>query len=196
MRIKPLFRVVVALVAVAFVASCAQLKRVGFRSYQNSFTRSLKAHTRSKTLYRDFTTIAIAKATHFDKRLMRSYIEYTQGIDVSKTTDKRYIDTLKQCDRYEVFWLAFYTDDDDINNLASKDSFWNVYLESDGRVIEPASIREVGINDFRKQWLYLIKFNRWAREYVILFKKDSALRTPLRLVITSYLGEIDMQFRK
>ncbi len=189
-------KVISLIIVLLFVSSCSQLKQLGFRSYQNTFTRNLEAHTVSKTLYRDFTTIAIAKATHFNKQLMRQYIEYTQGINVNKTNDKRYLQTLKDCDKYDVFWLAFYTDDDDINNLSSADSFWNIYLIRDGKVIEPASIKEVGLNDFKKQWLYLIKFNRWARQYVIKFKKADLKDGRVTLVIASYLGEIDMTFGK
>ncbi len=189
-------RIVSFLLLALIVTSCSKLKQLGFRSYENPFTLNLKAHTVSKTLYRDFSTIAIAKATHFNKELMKEYIEYTQGIKINKTGDRRYLETLKDCDKYDVFWLAFYTDDDDINNLSSMDSFWNVYIVRNGKILEPVSIKEVGLNDFKKQWLYLVKFHRWARQYVIKFKKPEKPEEKVTLVIASYLGEMDMTFRK
>lgn len=177
-----------------FLTGCSMLHNLGFRSYNNNFTENLKGHTRSFTLYRDFATIAMTKATHFNKNLMEQYIEYTQNITLSKNKDKKYTQALNDFDGYDIFWVAFYTDDDDINNLANKDSFWNIYLVRDGKTMAPASIKEVDLNSFKKQWLYLVKSHGWSREYIIKFKKPKKTIGRENLVISSYLGTINFNF--
>jgi hypothetical protein len=174
------------------LSGCAHLKELGFRSYQNNFTNDLNRHTKSVTLYRDFTTIAIAQATHFNKRLMEEYITYTQRMDAVKA--KKYHKLLSEFDQYDIYWLALYTPDDDINNLSSKDSFWNIYLSRNSATCSAVSIKEVGVNDMTKQWLYFVKANKWARQYIIKFKKDSKPSKNSRLVLSSFLGTIEILF--
>ncbi len=185
-------RIVSFSILILFLTSCSMLHSLGFRNYENSFTENLKSHTKSFTLYRDFTTIASAKATHFNKKLMRQYIEYTRNINIAK--NKKHEKELNEFNKYDIFWVAFYTDDDDINNLSDKDSFWNVYLVRDGKIVTPADIKEVDLNSFKKQWLYLVKSARWSREYIVKFKKAKNEKVEENLVISSYLGTIELRF--
>ncbi len=186
-------KIVYILSIIFILTGCSSLKNVGFRSYNNSFTKDLNRHTKSVTLYRDFTTVAIAQATHFNKSLMEKYIKYTQKIDVQKS--KKYKKLLKEFDKYDIYWLAFYTPDDDINNLSSKNSFWNVYLSKGSNIINAAHIKEVGINGMTKQWLYFVKANRWARQYIIKFKKQDNIKSKKScLVLSSFLGTIEIKF--
>ncbi len=184
-------KTVSVLVLLIFLSGCSQLKNLGFKNYANNFTMNLKNNTAGMVLYRDFTTIAIAKATHFNKQLMEQYIKYTQNVNPAES--KKYKDMIKEFDKYDIYWLAFYTPDDDINNLASTNSFWNVYLSKGSTTLNAAYIKEIGINDMTKQWLYLLKFNRWARQYVIKFKKTNLKGKPT-LILSSFLGTIEIKF--
>ncbi len=190
-KMKKVFGVAVLMM---FLASCSMLHSLGFRSYKNSFTENLAKHTKKTVLYRDFTTIAIVKVTHFNKNLMEQYIEYTQNAGSVEKKYKKYSKVLKEYDKYDIFWVAFYTDDDDINNLADKNSFWNIYLVRNSHTFMPVSIKEVDLSSFKKQWLYLIKAHRWAREYIIKFKKSDVPAKQESLVIASYLGTMDFKF--
>ncbi len=183
----------ILLMVVVFISSCAQLKSVGFKSYQNEFTRDLDRNTKKVTLYRDFTTVAIAQATHFNKKLMEKYIKYTQRVDAKKVV--KYQKLLSDFDKYDIYWLAFYTPDDDINNLSSRNSFWNVYLSKNGTTLNATLIKEIGVNDMTKQWLYFVKANSWARQYVIKFKKSGPHSTKSTLVLSSFLGTIAIKFK-
>ncbi len=182
------------LVIFVFLAGCSQLRSLGFRSYNNGFVNNLKQHTTGVTLYRDFTTIAIAKATHFNKNLMKQYIEYVQKRSLDKSRDKKYIETVNECDKYDVYWVAFYTADDDINNLSDKDSFWNIYLLENSHTLNPVSITEVELSNFKRQWMYLTNSNRWSRQYVVEFKKTPEKVSHRSLVVSSFLGTMRFKF--
>lgn len=181
-------------VVFVFLTGCSQLRNLGFKSYDNGFVNNLKKHTAEVTLYRDFTTIAIAKVTHFDKNLMKQYIEYVQKIDLDKNRDKRYVKMINEFDEYDIYWVAFYTEDDDINNLSDKDSFWNVYLLENSRTLSPVSVKEVELNNFKKQWMYLTNSNRWSRQYVVKFKKAPNKILHRSLVVSSFLGTMNFKF--
>jgi len=76
MRKLSIFSLVI--VSFVFLSSCSQIKqslyRLGFRNYKTIYTEDLKAHTKSYTLYRDFSTAAKVKVTHFDQKLFKDYI--------------------------------------------------------------------------------------------------------------------------
>ena len=186
---KKLFRVAVLLSALFLFFGCAKIKNVGVKSYNNNFTNELNENTKSVKLYRDFTTIAIAKATHFNKQLMRKYVNYTQKIDTNEQNK-----LLKDSESYNLYWVALYTSNYDINNLSYKKSFWNVYLSCRGNVYNPISIKKVHTGYLRTQWLYIIKGNNWFKQYEIRFRKEDCKNEPSHLVIASSLGVIDFSF--
>lgn len=192
MRKLSIFSLVI--VSFVFLSSCSQIKqslyRLGFRNYKTIYTEDLKAHTKSYTLYRDFSTAAKVKVTHFDQKLFKDYI---RGIIRDNPNNKRYRPFLDEFKRYDIYYLAFYTPDMQINNLDSKNSFWNVYLSACGKIIRPDSIKFVEKSDWRASWLYSVGGDRWFREYVIKFDKDNCREKTF--TISSFLGTISLQFK-
>jgi len=188
---KKLFSIVVLLSAVLLFFGCAKIKDVGVKSYNNNFINELNENTKSVKLYRDFTTIAIAKATHFNKQLMAKYVHYTQKIDALNNKQNK---LLKDAENYNLYWVALYTSNYDINNLSYKKSFWNVYLSCRGNVYDPISIKKVHAGYLKTQWLYMIKGSRWSKQYEIRFRKENCKNEPSHLVIASSLGVIDFNF--
>ncbi len=191
---KKTISLVAILVAVLLFSGCSALTNLGFRSYDDNFMESLKGHTKSATLYRDFTTVAEAKATHFSGSLMKQYVEYTQGVKFDKIKEKKYISAVSESKNYDIYYISFYTPDDDINNLESPNSFWNVYVSKNGEILKPVSIKGVNDDSISSQWRYLVKKNRWAREYVIKFKKTDGNKE--YLIISSFLGSLTLKFDK
>ncbi len=190
---KKMISVVVLLL---LLSGCSQIRNLGFKSYRNTFTNNIKKNTTSMTLYKDFTTIATVKATHFNKKLMEQYIKYTQGINVANDKNKKYKKILNEFNHYDIYWVAFYTDNDDINNLANKDSFWSIYLSCNGKTYFPKDISSMRITLFTSQWLYIIHATNWFRQYSLKFKKGVCKQGTIHLVITSYLGNINLTFGK
>ncbi|WP_025270628.1 hypothetical protein [Hippea sp. KM1] len=173
---------------VVVLSSCSLLKGIGFRSYENDYTKLLKKKTRDFVLYRDFSTIARLKVTHFDKTLFTYYIKAISY----NPSDERFLPYLNEFNQYDIYYVAFYTPDLDINNLADKDSFWNVYLSACGDVLRPVSISSIDSNDWRSNWLTSVNMERWAKEYVIKFKRVSCNRKVL--AFSSFLGTASVIF--
>jgi hypothetical protein len=145
-------------------------------------------HTKSYTLYRDFSTIAKITVTRFDKRLFK---EYVSSISSPRVGDI-YKNEIKAFDKYDIYYIAFYTPDMSLNNLEDKNTFWNVYLASCGSIITPESLRFVDKNEWKASWLYSVGKNRWWREYVVKFEKTRC-KHPV-LVVSSFLGSISLKF--
>ncbi len=190
---KKLFTGAVLLLVMFLCFGCSKFRDVGVRSYDNNFTNELNENTKNVKLYRDFTTVAIAKATHFNKELMGKYISYTQKanhIDGNKQNK-----LLKDAENYNLYWVALYTSNHNINNLSYKKSFWNVYLSCNRSTYKPISIKKIHMGYLKTQWLYMIKSSNWFSQYEIKFKKEDCKNKPSHLVIASSLGIIDFGFR-
>ena len=190
-RFITLFLVIVVF---AFLSSCSQIRqslyRLGFRSYKTIYTEDLKAHTKSYTLYRDFSTVAKVKVTHFNRKLFYEYIRGIVNDDPESKKYKRYLDEFKG---YDIYYVAMYTPDMTINNLEEKNSFWNVYLSACGRILRPEKIEFVDKSDWRAAWLFNVGGSRWYREYIVKFDKDNC--TDKIFTISSFLGSIPLRFK-
>ena len=187
-------KLLILIIGILFLYGCTSvnrsLERLGFTHYQDKYTQDLKKHTKSYTLYRDFSTIAKVTATRFDKKLMDEYIDVMSHL--KGKTPERYNEIYKELKNYDVYYVAFYTPDMDLNNLEDKNSFWIVYLSACGKILKPVSIDYVEKSDWRATWLYSIGDDRWYREYVIKFEKSDC-KNPI-LVFSSYLGVVSMKF--
>ncbi len=180
--------------ALAFLSSCSSVKeslyRLGFRSYENVYTKDLKAHTKSYTLYRDFTTVAKVKVTHFNRQL---FYEFIKGIINDNPDSNKYKMYLDEFNKYDIYYIAMYTPDMTINNLEEKNSFWNVYLSACGKILRPESVDFIDKSDWRAGWLFNVGGSRWYREYIVKFPKDNCANKVL--VISSFLGSIPLRFK-
>ncbi|WP_041323914.1 hypothetical protein [Hippea maritima] len=182
-------RFIFLFLALVFVlSSCSMLEKVGFTTYKTEYTQLLKRRTKSYTLYRDFSTIAKIKVTHFNKKLFSYYINTTSH----SIKDKRFESYLDEFDSYDIYYVAFYTPDFDINNLSDKNSFWNTYLSACGEILRPVSIDSIDTNDWRSNWLISVDMERWAREYVVKFKRVNCRRKIL--AFSSFLGTAMLDF--
>ncbi|WP_022670922.1 hypothetical protein [Hippea alviniae] len=187
-------KIVVLLMGFLFLYGCTSvnrsLERLGFTHYQDRYMQDLEKHTRSYTLYRDFSTIAKIAATRFDKKLMSEYIDVMSHL--KGKSPSRYSDIYRELENYDVYYVAFYTPDMDLNNLEDKNSFWLVYLSACGNILKPVSIDYIEKSDWRASWLYSIGNDRWYREYIVKFNKNNC-KNPI-LVVSSYLGTISLKF--
>ncbi len=176
---------------------CAYMQDVGVRSYSSEFTRMLSSHTQSFKLYRDFETVAICKATYFDKKLAMSFIDsYSKQAHLPDAEKEKLKEEWKnRTKNFDEFWIAFYTGDEDINNLSSLHPFWNVHAIYGKAVEKPLEIKEIERGRMRNQWMYLIDANRWSRNYIIRFRKIPHTGK-VNLIIASMLGTINMEFDK
>ncbi len=179
------------------MSSCTFMRDVGVRSYSSDFTRLLSSHTRSFKLYRDFETVAICKATYFDTKLAMAFVDYySNQTQLSESEKKRLKEEWKnRTENFDEFWIAFYTGDEDINDLASLHPFWNVHAIYGKMTEKPLEIKEIERDRMRNQWMYLIDANRWSRNYIIRFRKMPR-RGKVNLIIASMLGTINMEFNK
>jgi hypothetical protein len=173
------------------------MQDVGVRSYSSEFTRMLSSHTRSFKLYRDFETVAICKATYFDTKLAMTFVDYySSQTQLSESERKRLKEEWKnRTENFDEFWMAFYTGDEDINDLASLHPFWNVHAIYGKTVEKPLEIEEVERGGMENQWMYLIDANRWSRNYIVRFRKMPHTGK-VNLIIASMLGTISMEFDK
>lgn len=192
MRRTKLFHLIF-LVFIFGLVSCSSMKqslyRLGFRSYKNLYTEDLSKNTKSYTLYRDFSTVAKVKVTHFNKTLFKEYI---RGILNDDPNEEKYKPFLDQFNRNDIYYVAFYTPDMTINNLESKDSFWNIYLSNCGKIVRPKSIKFIDKDDWRSSWLYSVGGDRWYKEYIVKFPKSKCKEG--NFVISSFLGTISLRF--
>ena len=176
------------------LSSCSSVKeslyRLGFRSYKNVYMNDLKENTKNYTLYRDFSTVAKVKVTHFNKKLFEEYIK---GILKGNPNTVKYKPFFEQFKKNDIYYVAFYTPDLTLNNLELERSFWSVYLSGCGRIIRPKSIKFIDKDDWRSGWLYSVDGNRWFREYIVEFPKGSCAHNTF--VISSFLGTIALRFK-
>ena len=182
------------LVLLVGLSSCSSLKeslyRLGFRSYKNVYMSDLKNNTKSYTLYRDFSTVAKVKVTHFNKELFKEYIK---GILKGNPNTDKYKPYLEEFKKSDIYYVAFYTPDLTLNNLELPRSFWNVYVSGCGKIIRPSSIKFIDKDDWRSGWLYSVGGDRWFREYIVEFPKNSCANSTF--VISSFLGTIALHFK-
>jgi len=179
------------------VSGCTYMQDVGVRSYSSEFTEMLHSHTRSFKLYRDFETVALCKATYFDRKLAMSFVDsYSKQAHLPDAEKEKLKEEWKnRTENFDEFWVAFYTGDEDINNLASSHPFWNVHAIYGKMIEKPLEIEEIEINRMTNQWMYLIDANRWSKNYIIRFRKIPHTGK-VTLVIASMLGTINMEFIK
>ncbi len=182
------------LVLLVGLSSCSSIKqslyRLGFRSYKSVYINDLKMNTKSYTLYRDFSTVAKVKVTHFNKELFKEYI---RGILKGSPNTEKYRPFLEQFKKSDIYYVAFYTPDLTLNNLELPRSFWSVYLSGCGKIIRPSSIKLIDKDDWRSGWLYSVGGDRWFREYIVDFPKVSCIHSTF--VISSFLGTIALHFK-
>lgn len=181
-------------IILVFLASCTQLKEVGFRSYETQFTKQLDKQTIEKKLYRDFETIAIAKVTYFDSNLANQYLVYLKEKNaISHSSKKLYENFLNDSYKNTVFWVNLYSSDFESSNISSKNSFWNVYLDCNGKKIQPIKIEKVPKDSPLNAWLYLKPRNYWSNNYIIEFDRSCKSST-IDFNMASIVGSLNFKF--
>lgn len=180
---------------ILFISSCTQLKTVGFRDYETSFLKQLAKQTQEKKLYRDFETIAIAKITYFNPALANQYYDYLkQHNAISKFNSSLYDSFLNDCTKNIVFWVNLYSSYYESSNISDKNSFWNVYLDCNGKKIQPLKIEEVSKDSPLNAWLYLGPKDYWSKNYIIEFNKNCDINN-IDFNMASIAGSLDFKFR-
>lgn len=178
-----------------FISSCTQLRQVGFRDYETSFSKQLDKQTVEKKLYRDFETVAITKVTYFNSTLANQYYNYLKQHNAISTSNQPIYDSfVNDCSKNTVFWVNLYSSYYESNNISDKKSFWNVYLDCNGKRIQPVKIEEVSKDSPLNAWLYLKPKNYWSSNYIIEFDKSCDSDT-IDFNMASIVGSLDFKFR-
>ncbi|OSS42298.1 hypothetical protein DESAMIL20_1851 [Desulfurella amilsii] len=188
-------KIFLLLVIIFFISSCTQLRQVGFRDYETSFLKQLDKQTVEKKLYRDFETVAIAKVTYFNPTLANQYYNYLkQHNAISKSNQHLYDSFVNDCSKNTVFWVNLYSSYYESSNISDKNSFWNVYLDCNGKRIQPVKIEHVSKGSPLNAWLYLKPKNYWSQNYIIEFDKNCD-DNAIDFNMASIIGSLDFKFR-
>jgi len=178
-----------------FATACTQLQQIGFRSYETTFSQNLDNHTIEKKLYRDFETVAIAKVTYFDSNLANQYYDYLAQNNAISNTNKKIYESFKNDSKQKfVFWINLYSSNFEPSNISDKNSFWNIYLECDGKQIQPSKIVKVPEDSPLNAWLYLKPRNYWSQNYIVEFDKNCKSNI-FDLKMSSIVGSLSFNFR-
>ncbi len=178
-----------------FATSCTQLQQIGFRDYDTSFSQNLDKHTIEKKLYRDFETVAIAKVTYFDSNLANQYYDYlAQHNSISSSNNKVYESFKNDSSKLFVFWVNLYSSDYESSNISNKNSFWNVYLDCNGKKILPVKIEKISEDSPLSAWLYLKPRNYWSQNYIVEFDRSCASNM-IDFNMASIVGSLNFNFR-
>ncbi|MGB9755252.1 MAG: hypothetical protein ACPLXO_00085 [Desulfurella sp.] len=187
-------KVFLLLVLFVFLSSCTQLKEVGFRSYTTQFSEQLDKQTIEKKLYRDFETVAIAKVTYFNKNLANQYYDYLKEKNaISQSNEKLYKKFQNDSYKNTVLWVNLYSSDFESNNISDKNSFWNVYLDCNGKKIQPIKIEKVPKDSPLNAWLYLKPREFWSTNYIIEFDR-SCKNNNVDFNMASIVGSLNFKF--
>jgi len=197
------------LILAGLASSCARTAVRSELVYEDSlpsYHRVLDNWTRNARIYDGLETVAIFNATYLSKNFREAYAqEYARSKGYTAEHRDRLIDeSLEEHARMNVFNLAVYTHQKDLNDLDRKPSSWNVMLvAADGRTIEPERVRKLTVRPFalREFYPYL---NDWTEFYEVTFPRLFGVtgtpviregKSEFSLVVTGVLGRAEMTWR-
>ena len=126
------------------------------------------------------------------------YLMYNYQKDRLKATEK------ESDERFNEFFVAVYTPDEQWNDFNAPESIWKIYLEDEkGDRVSPIEIKKVDVNSplIREFYPYL---DLWSSGYIIRFPKHIAVgKKPLpekdakyfKLIITGVVGSAALEWQ-
>ncbi|MGK7345954.1 MAG: hypothetical protein ACNS63_09125 [Candidatus Nitrospinota bacterium M3_3B_026] len=158
--------------------------------------RAVASMTRTARLYRELDTILIADVTLLDMGLRRAWVDQAAEAGRLGPSEKA---ALLEKEREEngasaQFLVALYTSEDEWNDLEKEGSRWSLFLEADGGLARPESIRKVKLEELKLR--DNLPFETAFRSfYIVSFPREAAGGPPYTLGMSSLLGEVKLRWR-
>ncbi|MBI5491804.1 MAG: hypothetical protein HY893_02600 [Deltaproteobacteria bacterium] len=173
---------------------------------QKGYREVLNKWTRGKKVFEGMESRLYFTATYKDPEFRAAYIDrYAQSYQLGDEMRKALLDReTEQSEKFNEFFFAAYTPDQNWNDFDRTNSVWKLYLEDNaGSRLTPVSITKVDPSDqlIREFFPY---FDMWSSGYIVKFPKyseagqepiPSANTSYLKLVVTGVLGKGELEWR-
>lgn len=183
--------------AVAALPSCATEK--GGSKYllgESRLNRAVAAMTRTAKLYRELDTILIADVVYLGMDLRRTWVDHAAEAGRLGREEKAALLEKEEEENSASaqFLVALYTSEDEWNDLEKEDSRWSLFLEADGELVRPESIKKLkpGALKLRDNLPFETAFRSF---YIVSFPREAAGAPPYTLGMSSLLGEVKLRWR-
>lgn len=187
-------------------SGCAGKKEPTQQGFEQAYFDELKRWTREKKIYEGVDAKVYINATYKHPSFRNAYIDkYAKSYQLEEPYVSSLIEREKeQADRYNEFFMAAYTPDDNWNDFDRRNSIWRLYLEDNfGARLIPVSITRIDKSDpvYREFFPY---FDPWSAGYIVRFPKFTDTGTEpvpsentefLRLTVTGILGKGELEWR-
>lgn len=177
--------------AVFMTAGCASdYAHSKFILLESPLDAEVARQTRTAKLYRQLDTLMIADVIYNGKTLRNVWAE--QKAKSARLNEKQAQELLaeqmaRNAERAQ-FYVAFYTPDEEWNDLDKPEPHWTVLLETDGGAVNPVSIEKVKRDAL--PWAGSLPFfPNFRTFYKVDFPRELAGSGPLMLSLTSLQGE-------
>ncbi len=193
------------LLILVLLSGCAT-KKAAEKPPQKGYQEVLNRWTKGKKVFKGMESRIYATATYKDPEFRTAYIDrYAKSYQLDDEMKKALLDReMDQSDKFNEFFFAAYTPDQNWNDFDRLNSVWKLYLEDNaGSRLTPVSITKVDPSDplIREFFPY---FDMWSSGYIVKFPKyseagqepiPSADTSYLRLVVSGVLGKVELEWR-
>lgn len=160
-----------------------------------SLSEAVKVNTRTGKLYglQDFSTILLVSALYKDWSVREAYIrEYARSYHLSLKEEARLLDQEKEThsSQREIL-VALYSDKEAWTDLLREGSPWKVYIDQGEGPVLPEKIERVDL-DSALVYKFFDFVTPWTKVYSLKFPPGT--RPLLRLIFTSWLGEVELKW--
>jgi len=138
------------------------------------YKKALKHYTQSASVYSNFETVLLAKATYWGWSFRDAYADEYGYRYVLPAAAQSEMEARERSDweMYHQFMLAAYTPNPKKNDFSKPDSIWRLRLyDSSGNVAAPVVIKRVDHDDetLKEFFPYV---DGWYRAYVVKFPRE------------------------
>jgi len=178
------------------------------KGLSGKYLKALKYWTRTQTVYSQFETQVRLSATLKSRDFNGAYLE-EYGRVYALTEDEKKQRAALQADiasGYTEFFVYAYTPEKETNDFDRSNSIWKVFLlDGRGNRIDPVEVRRIGkVTPVMQEFFpyinpyygvcYTIKFPGPAAAGVQSAENKSPHEEPVRLVFTSVLARVELQW--
>ncbi len=159
----------------------------------------LKRWTTRDEAYQDYSQSYIVLATMISRELKERQIN-SEADHMHWTPSERQENLQKasyDLQTNTTFFVSLYTQNDVDNNLDKKDSIWNIFLDVNGKRVQPTSIKKIYENKAVLQTKYPY-LDPWSKNYYVTFPvpADSVSDALPQMTIAGPFGASHLKFAK
>lgn len=164
---------------------------------EGSYSSHLSKWTDSKKEYSGIVASYQVNATLLSPEIIRHQI-FEQSSQAHLTSEKYAENLYKALDeakKQTSIFVALYTEKDENNDLESKKTLWNIFLDVGGKRISPVSVKRLHENQLVMNARYPY-VNSWVRNYLVVFpiSTDEAVSQNVEFVLAGPLGAARLKF--